>query len=104
MKVSYNDLHKLGKNLGLDDNRIQELLRISQTHDPYQLEEKRQRLIEMWFRKELEPTWEMLYRALSQFNPVNVSNSSYLGESSTSMDSSPVIPRSSSTGKKLILY
>ena len=65
----------------------------------YGLVEKRQRLVEMWFRKEFEPTWEKLCRALPPLDLTRGPTSSFLGESSTSMDSVPAIP-SSSTGKK----
>ena len=89
MKVSYHNLHKLGGNLGLDEDRIRDLL------TQYQPEEKHQRLVEMWFKNEFEPTWEKLDRALPPLDLMRGSTSSFLGESSTSMDSVPVIPPSS---------
>ena len=84
MNVSYQNLHKLGGCLGLDENKIQNML------TQYRPEEKHQRLIELWFQKS-EPTWEQLHRALSSIG--------VLGESLTFMDTDPeAIPRPSSTG------
>lgn len=85
MNVSYQNLHKLGGCLGLDENKIQNML------TQYRPEEKHQRLIELWFQKS-EPTWEQLHRALSSIG--------VLGESLTSMDTDPTIPRPSSTGNR----
>lgn len=86
MNVSYQNLHKLGGCLGLDESKVQNML------TQYRSVEKYQRLIEMWFRKS-EPTWEQLHRALSSIN--------VLGESSTSMETDrEAIPRPSSTGNR----
>ena len=91
MKVSYTNIHNLGRNLGLDEDRIQDLLSLAQS----QLwpEEKRQRLVELWFREDPEPSWEKLHEALKALQPARQSTSLRLGESSSiSMDSSvPVI-------------
>ena len=89
MCVPYQNLHKLGVYLGLDENKIQNLLTSTQNRpEP----ERYQRLIELWFRMS-EPTWEQLHQALSSVG--------MLGESLTSMDTNPeAIPRPSSTGNR----
>lgn len=58
MKVPHQNLHSLGSNLELDEDRLQDVL----TH--YSLEERHQRLMELWFKKESDPSWEKLSEAL----------------------------------------
>ena len=87
VKVPYHSLHKLGGNLELDEDRICAILATTQ----YEPEEKRQRLVEMWFRKESEPTWERLNGTVAPLLLTREPTSSRLGESSTSMDGVPVL-------------
>ena len=81
--MSYPYLSTFAGNLRLDENELQHIL-ISQ----YLLDEKYQRVVELWFRKDDEPTWEKLRGAVP---PLDLSISSYQGEyrreSSTSMNS-----------------
>ena len=60
LKVADCDLHSLGINLGLDPIKVKDVV----SH--YQLDERRQRLMELWFSQGLgdEPqTWEKLHDA-----------------------------------------
>ena len=97
MSVPYRSLLKLGNNLELDEDRIYTILATTQ----YQEEEKRQRLVELWFRKEAEPTWEELHRAVAPLLLLTREVTSlHLGESSTSMDSAPPVLSPSLTSKR----
>lgn len=61
LKVANCDLHSLGINLGLDQIKVKDVVSC------YQLDERRQRLMELWFSQGLgdEPqTWEKLREAL----------------------------------------
>ena len=88
MRVPYRSLLKLGNNLELDEDRIYAILATTQ----YQEEEKRQRVVELWFRKEAEPTWEGLHRGAPLLLLTGAVTSLHLGESSTSMDSAQPLP------------
>jgi hypothetical protein len=60
LKVANCDLHGLGINLGLDSIKVQDVV----SH--YQLDERRQRLMELWFSQGLGDeslTWEKLREA-----------------------------------------
>ena len=99
MSVPCRSLLKLGNNLELDEDRIYAILATTQ----YQEEEKRQRLVELWFRKEAEPTWEELHRAVAPLTCILLTGevtSLHLGESSTSMDSVPPVLSPSLTSKR----
>ena len=98
MKVSYYNLRNLGRNLGLDEDRIQDLLSMTQ-YQPWP-EEKRQRLVEMWFRNESEPTWEKLHRAIKLVQLIRPT-SLRLGESST-LTNSVLIVSPTTTSKRNI--
>ena len=62
LKVANCDLHGLGINLGLDRIKVQDIV----SH--YHLDERRQRLMELWFIShgfgDESPTWEKLQEAL----------------------------------------
>ena len=62
LKVANCDLHALGINLGLDRIKVQDIVSC------YQLDERRQRLMELWFISQglgdEPPTWERLREAL----------------------------------------
>lgn len=60
MKVTYSDIHTLGINLRLSEDILRDLFAQCQATD-----ERRQKLIEVWFRQETEPTWEKLHEAMS---------------------------------------
>ena len=97
MGVPYCSLLKLGNNLELDEDRIYAILATTQ----YQEEEKRQRVVELWFRKEAEPTWEELHRAVAPLLLLTGEVTAlHLGESSTSMDSVPPVLSPSLTSKR----
>ena len=95
-KVAYPYLSTFAGNLRLDENELQHILSCSQ----YSLEDKYQRVVELWFRQDHEPNWEKLRGAVPS---LDLSISSYQGEyrreSSTSMNSVSVT--SPLTGKKL---
>ena len=81
MKVPYQNLHTLGGNLSLDEDRIQDALA------QYPPEERHQRLMEQWFRNESDPTWEKLGEALpSRVLPNKPATLPYQRESPTSVD------------------
>lgn len=52
------DLHQLGSSLELDNVRMQDILSL------YGVEEQHQRVMELWFRTEGNPTWEKLYASM----------------------------------------
>ena len=85
MKLSIQELPTLGNNLGLDEARVKEIV------SPYYDSEQHQRLMELWFRKESNPTWEKLLESMASL-------SSYRRESSTSTASVQTNPYSP-TGK-----
>lgn len=61
LKVANCDLHGLGINLGLDPIKVRDVVSY------YQLNERRQRLMELWFSQGLgdeSQTWEKLREAL----------------------------------------
>ena len=62
LKVTNRDLHGLGINLGLDRIKVQDIV------SDYHLDERRQRLMELWFISHglgnKPPTWERLREAL----------------------------------------
>ena len=94
MKVSNRDLPQLGDILGLDSVRIQEII----SH--YDLDEQHQRLMELWFRNEVNPTSEKLSNSLSALDKRKGSISSWQTESLTSASSTPYTP-TSPTGKSV---
>ena len=50
MAVTNKELEILGRNLGLDHVRLQEIL------SSYYMDEQHQRLAELWFSREVNPT------------------------------------------------
>lgn len=94
-KVPLDNLHKLGRNLGLDDDEVQQVLGSTQYH---WLEEKYQYFVELWFRRDDERTWEKLRRALPPHDYRRPSTSLHRMDSLASVNSvSGIAP---STGKK----
>ena len=85
-KVTNQELQLLGHNLGLPDARVQEIIKISN----YDLNEQHQRLVELWFTQDSEPTWEKLRESCG--DPIRRSTSLYRRESSTSTISVPNTP------------
>ena len=82
MRLTNQELQTLGNNLQLDEARVKEV--ISRYYD---LNEQHQRLMELWFRKEINPTWEKLRESM-------VFDGSYRRESSTSTASIQTTPYS----------
>ena len=77
MKLSIQELPTLGNNLGLDEARVKEIM-----SPYYDLNEKHQHLMELWFRTESNPTWEKLVESITSLP-------SYRRESSASVPYSP---------------
>lgn len=69
MAVTNKELELLGSNLELDPVRVKEVLSY------YEVNEQHQRLAELWFRKEVNPTWEKLRHSLLILNRRESSNS-----------------------------
>ena len=84
MKVTNQDLPQLGNCLGLDPVRVQEIT----SH--YDLDEQHQRLVELWFKREANPTWEMLRDSLLSLEQRKGTTS----PSTVSMSSVPITPTS----------
>ena len=61
MKLTNHELLTLGNNLGLDEARVKEIISPESYYDP---SEQHQRLVELWFRQESNPTWEKLQESL----------------------------------------
>ena len=102
-KVAYSNLSTFAGNLRLDENEVQHILSSPQSQCP--LNEKYQRVIELWFRQDHQPTWENLRRALPPLLDLSVSSypGEYRRESSTSMNNNFSLTQSSPglTGKNL---
>ena len=96
MKMTNLKLRTLGYNLRLDEARVEEII---SSESYYDLSEQHQRLIELWFRQDSNPTWEKLRESLPSDDHMRRSTSSYQTESSTSMISVPTTPLSP-TGMK----
>lgn len=82
MRLTNQELQTLGNNLRLDEARVKEII-----SPYYDLSEQHQRLMELWFRKESNPTWEKLHESM-------VFDGSYRRESSASTASIPTTPYS----------
>ena len=82
MRLTNQELQTLGNNLRLDEARVKEII-----SPYYDLSEHHQRLMELWFRKESNPTWEKLHESM-------VFDGSYRRESSASTASVPTTPYS----------
>ena len=83
MRLTNQELQTLGNNLRLDEARVKEII----SPGYYGPSEQHQRLMELWFRKESNPTWEKLRESM-------VFDGSYRRESSTSTASVPTTPYS----------
>ena len=94
MKVAYPDLNTLGINLRLTEDILKDLFAQCQAAD-----ERRQKLIELWFRQEAEPTWEKLHEAISLCGTMSGLTSSLRQESDLSMNSNTTTSLFSPTSK-----
>ena len=69
MKLTNHELLTLGNNLGLDEARVKEIISLESYYDP---SEQHQRLVELWFRQESNPTWEKLQESLPSGDQNNI--------------------------------
>ena len=93
MKITCEDLKQIGVNLGLGDVSLQDILSY------YDMNEQRQRVMELWFKTDAQPTWEKLHAAMphaEQSRGPSVSSIAMRRESSTteSMTSASPLPMS----------
>ena len=88
--IPCEELHQLGSSLELDYVRMQDIL----SH--YDVEEQHQRVMELWFSTDVEPTWEKLYASMSCRDSSTGTTSDSMFESMKLYASMP--RRDSSTG------
>ena len=78
MKIPCEDLKQLSINLGLDDVNLQEVYDLS--------EQLHQRVMELWYKKDDQPTWEKLHAAMPS-EPSRGQTDSLVGRKSSTSES-----------------